>query len=168
MLIGIGSRWKRKNGTTIPGYTGESYADKTVIVLEPSKPAEVRYQYECDGVRGHRTLEAFARDFEHVPAGHDLSNPYLAKPPFITCMSCGKMWDREYPEPPDCEPLFTGEPMQVLVDRNQGNHMAQLDFIVASPHYRRVAREFTKKQFMNKFEPGRNGLGAGIVGRWPW
>lgn len=96
-------------------------------------------------------------------AQHDLSNPYLAQRGWVRCARCLRAWPKGDAEPGDCPPAIVAlDTPQEAVDRMQAKVMARQDFD------RAMDRAEAPKPRPPEFEPGRNGLGSAIVGRWPW
>lgn len=157
--IGIGSRWKRND----VGDVAASFRGAAVKVLGPGDaPNTVSYAYEIDGSPRQRTTETFVQFFDPLLAGHDLSNPYLCQAPFVICTKCLALWIPETsPEPPECKAQTWAKPYQAQIDEAQGAYMRSVDGLAA-------ATRGAIKQRERRYEPGRNGLGAGIIGRWPW
>lgn len=153
--IGVGSKWRRKAPNAD---VAAPYAGRIVTVLE-SPPGRVRYVYDHEvggGSSTDRAVTSFLTLFRREPAGHDTSNPYLAPRDYVTCGLCLRIWPKGHPEPPACPLRADGRPAQEIIDRVQASAMSLRDLDSEEPPER------------PRFEPGRNGLGAGIIGRWPW
>lgn len=167
--IAVGSRWRRNKAGIGGRYIGRYTGEAVVVVLAPlTISGQVQYRHETGNHIVNRESEKFREFFDLIPAGHDLSNPYLCKPPMVICMTCAQMWDFTIdPEPPVCTPGASSEPIQVRIDRAQADALKSAEERTAD--YRKLARRIRRSfLFPRDYEPSRNGLGAGIVGRWPW